>query len=121
MSNVAQYEKHLQLQKTNANSKLTAKPNEEGCSDDDIYTVERIVDKKKVGQKTHYLVKWEGYNSDQNTWEPLQNLKNVRDLLKKFNTGQQQITGEGQEKEVEMTNMSKEGMGSTLVSNIDGI
>ena len=33
-------------------------------SDDDIYTVERIVDKKRVGQKTHYLVKWEGYTSD---------------------------------------------------------
>ena len=62
MSNVAQYEKQMHLQKTNAAA--AAKPNEEGCSDDDIYTVERIVDKKKVGQKTHYLVKWEGYSSD---------------------------------------------------------
>ena len=65
MSNVAQYEKHLQ--KTNAKLAAAAnKPNgdDEGCSDDDIYTVERIVDKKKVGQKTHYLVKWEGYSSD---------------------------------------------------------
>ena len=29
-----------------------------------IYTVERIVDKKRVNQKTLYLVKWEGYSDD---------------------------------------------------------
>ena len=29
--------------------------------DDDIYTVEHIVDKKKEGLKTFYLVKWEGF------------------------------------------------------------
>ena len=73
MTNVAQYEKHVHLQKTNiAKMAAAAKAGfEEGCSDDDIYTVERIVDKKKVCTKTHYLVKWEGYSSDQNTWEPL--------------------------------------------------
>lgn len=63
MSSVAQYEKQMLLQKTNARI-AASKPSEEGCSDDDIYTVERIVDKKRLGQKTHYLVKWEGYSSD---------------------------------------------------------
>ena len=53
--------------------------------DDDIYTVEHIVDKKKEGLKTFYLVKWEGFPHSQNTWEPVQNLANVRDMLKKFN------------------------------------
>lgn len=39
--------------------------------DDDIYTVEHIVDKKKEGLKTFYLVKWEGFPHSQNTWEPV--------------------------------------------------
>ena len=67
MSNVAQYEKQMLLQANNSARKLQAShqgTEEAGGSDDDIYTVERIVDKKKVGQKTHYLVKWEGYTSD---------------------------------------------------------
>ena len=53
--------------------------------DSDIYTVEHIVDKKKEGKKAFYLVKWENYPHSQNTWEPVQNLANVRDLVKKFN------------------------------------
>ena len=87
MTNVAQYESHIQ------EKKIAKELEQVGCSDDDIYTVERIVAKKKVGQKTQYLVKWEGYCSDQNTWEPLQNLKNVRDLLKKFNIEQLAANG----------------------------
>ena len=61
MSNVAQYEKHINLQKS---QKRGSAKKDDNDSEDDIYTVERIVDKKKVGQKTHYLVKWEGYSSD---------------------------------------------------------
>ena len=65
MSGVAQYEKKMERKKQKS-LELT----EEGInvggnsSDDDIYTVERIVDKKRIDQKTHYLVKWEGYGSD---------------------------------------------------------
>jgi hypothetical protein len=29
-----------------------------------MYNVERIVDKKNVGKKVMYFVKWEGYTSD---------------------------------------------------------
>ena len=53
--------------------------------EDDIYTVEHIVDKKKDGTKVFYLVKWEGFPHSQNTWEPVTNLSNVRDLVKRFN------------------------------------
>jgi hypothetical protein len=33
-----------------------------------IYNVESIVDKKKVGHLTKYLVKWQGYPNSENTW-----------------------------------------------------
>ena len=48
MSNVAQYEKQMLLKTSQAkNSAIKPTPlSGEGCSDDDIYTVERIVDKK---------------------------------------------------------------------------
>jgi hypothetical protein len=51
---------------------------------DDVYIVERIVDRKKFKGKVKYLVKWEGYPEDQNTWEPIENLNGVRDLLTIF-------------------------------------
>ena len=30
----------------------------------DYFIVEKILEKKKVGKKTSYLVKWEGYSED---------------------------------------------------------
>nr|POF17929.1 retrotransposon-derived protein peg10 [Quercus suber] len=48
--------------------------------DDDEYVVEKIL--KKKGQ--NYLVKWEGYPSSENTWEPKENLHNCKDLLRRF-------------------------------------
>ena len=38
------------------------------------YPVEKIVSSKVHYRKVHYLVKWEGYSDDQNTWEPYDNL-----------------------------------------------
>ncbi len=51
----------------------------------DIYEVEKVVDKRRNPQgKDEYLVKWVGYPSYQNTWEPLKNLKFVKDLVEEF-------------------------------------
>ena len=52
---------------------------------DDSYLVEGIVGHRKVGRKVQYLVKWLGYSSDENTWEPLENLlKPVGHLLEAY-------------------------------------
>ena len=51
---------------------------------DEIYSVEKIISKKVVNGKTQYLLKWKGYDSDENTWEPEENL-DCQDLLEEFN------------------------------------
>ena len=43
-----------------------------------------IIAKKKIDSEWKYLVKWEGYSSSENTWEPIKNLKNVWPLVDEF-------------------------------------
>jgi len=52
-----------------------------------MYTVEKIIKKKLVNGKIHYFVKWSGYSSKENTWEPLKNL-NCPKLLDEFEASQ---------------------------------
>ena len=47
---------------------------------DDEYEVERIL--AQDGQR--YLIKWKGYPTSENTWEPVENLTNCQHLLKDF-------------------------------------
>uniref|UniRef100_A0A182VQ71 protein-synthesizing GTPase n=1 Tax=Anopheles minimus TaxID=112268 RepID=A0A182VQ71_9DIPT len=51
------------------------------------YTVEAIEDIQRVGNSPVFLVKWLGYSSEQNTWEPLSNVA-ACSLLDTFLTDQ---------------------------------
>lgn len=44
-------------------------------SDSPLYTVEKILQKRVRGGKLEYFVKWKGYSSKENSWEPLKNFK----------------------------------------------
>ena len=50
---------------------------DEDHDDDDIvyYTVERICRRQVVNRKVMYLIKWEGYDESENTWEFYSELK----------------------------------------------
>ena len=37
-----------------------------------------------LGKRLQYLVFWEGYEADQNSWKPAGNLKNAPDAIKEF-------------------------------------
>ena len=50
------------------------------------YKVEAIVTHKPQGQKNLYLVKWKGYPTGDNTWEPEQNLDNAKQILEEYKT-----------------------------------
>jgi len=49
----------------------------------DYYTVDEIINRRKVNGKYEYLIKWKGY-AGQNTWEPFQNLQSIKDVIKEY-------------------------------------
>ena len=48
------------------------------------YEVEAIIGHKKKGRGLHYLVKWLGYPTSDNSWEPEGNLTHAREILSDY-------------------------------------
>ena len=45
------------------------------------YEVEEIIDSRLIQGKLQYLIKWKGYTTKNNTWEPETNLKHAQALI----------------------------------------
>jgi len=65
--------------KKSKKQRATSEPSEE-----EVYVVEAILDKRFESGKPNYLVKWKDWPSSSNTWEPAANLHGCPDLLQKF-------------------------------------
>ena len=48
------------------------------------HEVEAIVAHKKQGQRFRFLIKWKGYPTAENTWEPKSNLRHSAELLTSY-------------------------------------
>ncbi|KAF8736674.1 hypothetical protein RHS02_06245, partial [Rhizoctonia solani] len=48
------------------------------------YKVKGITDLEECNRKWYFRVKWKGYGPEENTWEPQENLKNAKKILKKY-------------------------------------
>lgn len=48
------------------------------------YEVEQILDSCMNRGKLEYLVKWDGYTEEENTWEPISHLKNSQEAIEAF-------------------------------------
>ena len=64
--------------------KSSAAKNESQNADDTFYYVEKILDRKVENGELRYLIKWQGYSSKDNSWEPEGNLK-ARAMVEEFN------------------------------------
>ncbi len=53
------------------------------------YQVENILEKWMISEKAHYLVKWKGYDTSENTWELIENLNSCTRTLQQFERGAQ--------------------------------
>ncbi|KAG5673044.1 hypothetical protein PVAND_003121 [Polypedilum vanderplanki] len=49
----------------------------------DVYTVEKILDHRRLHGKIYYKIRWEGYSSKDDTWQVKESL-NCNDLLKAY-------------------------------------
>lgn len=77
------------------------KPSESESSEEEEYVVEKIVDRRERKGKVEYLLKWKGYDSSANTWEPRENLE-CPELIKAFeDTRVENKKGKEKEKEKE--------------------
>lgn len=73
------------------------------------YVVEKILDSKLVGRKVLYLVKWEGFDDEEeNTWEPEKNLDDCMEKLEDYWKSNPSSAGaKRHEEEVELKNKRK--------------
>jgi RNase H-like domain found in reverse transcriptase/Reverse transcriptase (RNA-dependent DNA polymerase)/Integrase zinc binding domain/Chromo (CHRromatin Organisation MOdifier) domain/Retrotransposon gag protein/Zinc knuckle/Retroviral aspartyl protease len=53
-------------------------------TDTEEYEVEDILDVQKIGKENFYLVKWKGFSTAENTWEPAKHFRTSQDLLLRF-------------------------------------
>ena len=59
-------------------------PPPELINDHEQYGVEEILKSRKHRQGIRYLVKWEGYPHEDNTWEPKKNLTRAQEAIAEF-------------------------------------
>lgn len=90
-------------------------------SSEEEYVVEKIVDRRERKGKIEYLLKWKGYDSSANTWEPKENLE-CPELIKAFEDSRTAAKKEGskdKEKPKKSKPSSTTGSGSSKRKDSD--
>jgi len=95
-----------------------------GKKQDNVYFVEEVIGKKIVNGKTHYLLKWKDYGEEDNTWEPVENLKGACDLVEEYELKLQyskysQITSKKAATEIQIKDFPQESTENKSSSNVN--
>lgn len=53
------------------------------------YEVEQVLDQKQQNRKPVYLIKWKGFKVEEATWEPEENLGNIKKLIAAYEASKQ--------------------------------
>ncbi len=48
------------------------------------YEIQKILDDDTIDGQRHYLIKWKGFNTSENTWEPPEHLTHCQDLIRQY-------------------------------------
>ena len=48
------------------------------------YTVEEVIGRRKKKGKYEYLIKWKDYSINESTWEPMDNLYFIKELVDEY-------------------------------------
>ena len=62
----------------------TLAQNIELADETEEYEVKRVLDMQMINNQPFYLIKWKGYDTSENTWEPIGNLTNCQLLLQNY-------------------------------------
>jgi hypothetical protein len=62
------------------------KPPPDLINGENEYEVESIIAHRKKGTSYQYLIRWKGYGSNDDTWEPASNLSNAEEILDEYKT-----------------------------------
>ena len=46
--------------------------------------MEDIIDRRRTAKGIEYLIRWKGYGSEEDSWEPIAHLKNAPDALRSY-------------------------------------
>merc|ERR1711865_328661 len=71
------------------------------------FEVEKISKKRKNNGRLEYFVKWKGYATSENTWEPVENLETAQDLVKRFEEEERQKEDAKKGKKDDKTDVKK--------------
>lgn len=71
-----------------------------------IYKIEKILERRIVNDKYEYKIKWEGFPLEESTWEPIKNLENALTLITEFDKAHPLIIDKKKE-ETDYTNNKK--------------
>ena len=77
VSQIVQYKEQVEGQKKEEEKLVEVEGVEE-------WEVEKILNKKKIRGVEKYLVQWKGFTAERDTWERIENLKNAKEAIKKF-------------------------------------